>query len=61
MCVCVFERKTFLQMQMKRNEKWYPGAQEMETTKLLSRQTKISENFQVNLQKISNADLLSVT
>lgn len=46
---------------MKRNEKWYPGAQEMETTKLLSRQTKISENFQVNLQKLSNADLLSAT
>ena len=46
---------------MKGNEKLYLGASEMEITKLLSRQTKISENFQVNLQKISNADLLSAT
>lgn len=43
------------------SKKWHLGAQEMETTKLLSRQIEISENFQVNSQKISNVDLLSAT
>lgn len=47
--MCVFERH-FVNAD-KRKKECYLGTLKMETTKLLSRQPQISENFQANLQK----------
>lgn len=58
LCMCVY-LTDFLQTQTKKKKQWCLGVLNMETTKLLSRQMKISENFQAYLQKISSADLLS--